>query len=393
MDNASNCNKTAEVLPNMISTFAGEEAHVRCFSHILHLIAQVNVSTTSPANSMFMSFFFRKRKSSKKVKKNADGLDELIDVDEPDNGDEEDDAVALKEIEADDAQLADDDGYVTHGKAVVYSMHEEAIRYMEAEKAISLDKKEINEALGIMPKVAGLARHIHDSGDLKERFDNLVSGDSTLDGSKRTLDRRVPTCWNSDHACLQAHQYFRTQVEQMIGLTGTKLRAYALSERQWKISDDLVDALRIFEEPTRLFSNASVPLIVNVIPAFDDLRLSLEGIRDDDDEENNISPVMRVAAHAALMMVDKYETMSWECPIYYVAIVMCPDRKMQWLKNRPAYDWRTLKYIKDLVIKYFEDKYQTSALPGAPTEEELRSHSQQVCNPVTVVALGTHNMS
>jgi hypothetical protein len=73
--------------------------------------------------------------------------------------------------------------------------------------------------------------------------------------------------------------------------------------------------------------------------------------------------------------------------------VMCPDRKMQWFKNRPAYDRRTLKYIKDLVIKYFEDKYQTSALPGAPTEEELRSRSQQVCNPVTVVALGTHNMS
>ncbi|TEB38919.1 hypothetical protein FA13DRAFT_418005 [Coprinellus micaceus] len=60
--------------------------------------------------------------------------------------------------------------------------------------------------------------------------------------------------------------------------------------------------------------------------------------------------------------------------------VMCPDRKMQWFKNRPAYDRRTLKYIKDLVIKYFEDKYQTSALPGAPTEEELRSRSQQKKN-------------
>jgi hypothetical protein len=56
MDNASNCNKTAEVLPNMISTFAGEEARVRCFSHILHLIAQVNVSTTSPANSVDLMY-------------------------------------------------------------------------------------------------------------------------------------------------------------------------------------------------------------------------------------------------------------------------------------------------------------------------------------------------
>ena len=161
MDNASNCNKTAEVLPNMIPTFPGTEARVRCFNHILHLIAQVKAST-SPAicanliyrfSQMFMSFFFKKRKSSKKVKKNADGLDELIDVDEQGENDEEHDAVALEEIEADDAELADDDGYVTHGKAVVYSMHEEAIQYMEDEKGIFLDKEEADEALGIMPKV------------------------------------------------------------------------------------------------------------------------------------------------------------------------------------------------------------------------------------------------
>ena len=81
---------------------------------------------------------------------------------------------------------------------------------------------------------------------------------------------------------------------------------------------------QIFEEPSRLFSQGNAALIVDVIPAFDNLRLSLEGIRDDNDLENDISPVMRVAAHAALLMVDKYEIFTWDCDIYYIAIGMLP---------------------------------------------------------------------
>ncbi|KAJ2923520.1 hypothetical protein H1R20_g13574, partial [Candolleomyces eurysporus] len=60
----------------------GEEAHIRCFNHILHLIAQV-----------FMSFFFKKRKSSRKIVADGNGGDLLVDsdssVDEEETDEEE----------------------------------------------------------------------------------------------------------------------------------------------------------------------------------------------------------------------------------------------------------------------------------------------------------------
>ncbi|TEB22898.1 hypothetical protein FA13DRAFT_1640620, partial [Coprinellus micaceus] len=304
---------------------------------------------------MFMSFFFKKRKPSKKIKAKADGTEELVDADADVDGydDVEDDEVARDEVEVDDAELADDDGSVAYNKAVVYSMRDEAILAME-DKGIILSTRDVNEALAIMPKVSGLARRVHNSAVLKERFDNLVAGDPTQNGMKHSLDRRVPTRWNSDHACLKAHLHFRKQVEQLTGLSENKLHAYRLTDGQWTITKELVEALAIFEEPSRLFSTASVPLIVDVLPAFDDLRVSLEGLRDY--EEAPISPVLQVAAEAALLMVDKYEKLSWDCDIYYVAVVMCPDRKLQWFKDRD-YDRKTLKYIRELVIKCFNDGY------------------------------------
>lgn len=41
MDNASNCNKLAELLPDYIPTFQGTDARLRCLTHILNLVAKV----------------------------------------------------------------------------------------------------------------------------------------------------------------------------------------------------------------------------------------------------------------------------------------------------------------------------------------------------------------
>jgi len=42
MDNASNCNRLASILPQYIPTFWGELARLRCIDHILNLIAKVS---------------------------------------------------------------------------------------------------------------------------------------------------------------------------------------------------------------------------------------------------------------------------------------------------------------------------------------------------------------
>jgi hypothetical protein len=42
MDNASNCDKLAVVLGDKLPSFEGANARIRCFAHILNLIAKVS---------------------------------------------------------------------------------------------------------------------------------------------------------------------------------------------------------------------------------------------------------------------------------------------------------------------------------------------------------------
>ena len=93
--------------------------------------------------------------------------------------------------------------------------------------------------------MAGLARRVHNNSTLKEKFDTLVSNDKDLPGDKTALDRRVPTQWNSDLTCLDAHLYFRSPVEQLTGAAINKLQAYRLSEEQWNLAETLSAILEV----------------------------------------------------------------------------------------------------------------------------------------------------
>ena len=93
--------------------------------------------------------------------------------------------------------------------------------------------------------MAGLAQHVHENSTLKKKFDTLVSNDKDLPGDKRVLDCCVPTWWNSDLACLDAHQYFRSPVEELTGAAISKLQAYQLPEEQWNLAETLSAILEV----------------------------------------------------------------------------------------------------------------------------------------------------
>ena len=93
--------------------------------------------------------------------------------------------------------------------------------------------------------MTGLAQHVHDNPTLKEKFDILVSNDKDLPGDKTALDHCVPTCWNSDLICLDAHLYFRSPVEQLTGAAINKLQAYWLSDEQWNLAGTLSAILKV----------------------------------------------------------------------------------------------------------------------------------------------------
>ena len=107
-------------------------------------------------------------------------------------------------------------------------------------------------------QVAGLARRVHDGATLKEKFDKLVQEDEELEGSKRALDRRVSTRWNSDLTCLEAHIHFKNVIQQLTGVAANKLQAYRLSDEQWELADDLVEVLMV----SNIFSLHVIMLIL-----------------------------------------------------------------------------------------------------------------------------------
>ncbi|KAJ7659488.1 hypothetical protein B0H17DRAFT_902313, partial [Mycena rosella] len=104
--------------------------------------------------------------------------------------------------------------------------------------------------------------------------------------------------------------------------------------------------------PTKLFSKKETPLTHTVIPMFEDLEPALTKIKSDTEMPN----IIRVAAHAASLVLDKYHSLSDECEVYPVAIVMCPDKKLQWFVKR---GWKTedIEDIRRMVIRRWEMTY------------------------------------
>jgi hypothetical protein len=142
---------------------------------------------------------------------------------------------------------------------------------------------------------------------------------------------------------------------------------------------------QIFDGPMKLFSQSQVPLIMDAVSMLEAIEESMVAVWDDDDTE--LPNVIRVAAQAALLLIDKYSIFISDCELYQIAIgsslklsilvclsnlisqVMCPDCKLKWFKDhgRTA---AQIKEIKKLVIKHWEESYQAA-------EEETPGNEMQ----------------
>lgn len=319
LDNAGNCDTLVKEAKLLLRYFLGMWWRTCCFPHITNLIAKA-----------FVSFFFKtpkKRKTitvaagTKRKRGHARSVTTIHVEEEVSVGD----PLGLDEDEAEQNEIEEtgvledetvDDGQVAHDEQVVKTIKGKAIASM-ALKGITMDSEEERSALQLFPRVAGLAHRVHDSGELKQKFDTLVQADPVLRAEPRTaLTRRVPTRWNSDFNCLDAHLYFRPAVEQLTTVSANKLSAYRLTSEQWDLSDDLVDVLAIFDGPTKLFSRADVPLVMDTIPMLEDMETALKKVRAHEPLPN----VIRIAAEASLLVIDKYYALNDECEVYRIAI-------------------------------------------------------------------------
>jgi hypothetical protein len=78
----------------------------------------------------------------------------------------------------------------------------------------------------------------------------------------------------------------------------------------------LIVYLKLFQDPTLLFSRAELPLICDTIPMLQEVEEALALVR----EHTSLPKVIRVAAHAALMLAEKYHSLNDECEVYRIAI-------------------------------------------------------------------------
>ena len=69
---------------------------------------------------------------------------------------------------------------------------------------------------------------------------------------------------------------------------------------------------QIYKQVSDLFSAAEVPLIYEVIPMLEDMEHELEAVRND----ATLPGVIRVAAHAVLLMIGKYYALTDDCEVY-----------------------------------------------------------------------------
>ncbi|TFY77502.1 hypothetical protein EWM64_g6511 [Hericium alpestre] len=223
-----------------------------------------------------------------------------------------------------------DSAKVAHDEAAVKTISGDALR-LAAEDGITMTESERSEALGLFSK-ASLARKVHDSPTLQEKFElcmntsylNRGNGD---DDQKMRLDRRVPTRWNSDFACLKAHVKFQDSIRLLTAGRHGDLEAYALTPCQFvdkeKLAEELTEVLVIFQEITDLFSRAEVPLVHEVVPMLEDLEHQLDGVYRDVSVPN----VIRIAARAALLMVGKYYALLDDNEVYCIAMERASDKQ------------------------------------------------------------------
>ncbi|KAG2360530.1 hypothetical protein BDR07DRAFT_1486958 [Suillus spraguei] len=173
-----------------------------------------------------------------------------------------------------------------------------------------------HEALGMFPKIAGLARKLHDGLMLQERFEKTVIYKHGDNAQKCCLDRRIPTHWNSDFACLRAHLFFKDEVQIFTSVSENGLHDYALTTAQWKLAEHLVPVLELFNDLTNVFSQADVPLIYEVVPMLKSLKHSLDHVYNATDEP----AIIRIAAKAALQIIGKYYALTDDNEVYWIAI-------------------------------------------------------------------------
>ncbi|EUC66606.1 HAT family dimerization protein, partial [Rhizoctonia solani AG-3 Rhs1AP] len=317
----------------------------------------------------FMTVTARKRKStsakSKLPRKRRRGVKSTLDDDSTireialiESGGDPGEAESEDELEATSVSGEPDDidaAKALHDEYVIMNTMVSALEYARTKLGLNIPETVHTAAQGIITTASKLAKKVHESPQLKHELNACIERVAhQLSTNRRSLARRVATRWNSDYDCLQSCIDLRICVEMLIEDSVNGLDTFRFSEYQWEMMEQLVRVLKIFKEATKMFSQSEVPLVHEVVPMFVRIRRKLERIRDD--QSLGLEPIIRVAAHSSLLVIDKYMNMFEESEVYWIALVMCPNYKLQWLRDN-GFSEGDIAAVRDLVTNRFNQTF------------------------------------
>ncbi|KAF8891068.1 hypothetical protein CPB85DRAFT_1230950, partial [Mucidula mucida] len=171
---------------------------------------------------------------------------------------------------------------------------------------------------------------------------------------------RVPTRWGFEHECLDDHLFFEPAVLSLTATSSLKLLLYRLTESQWNLAAELCDLLEIFIAPTKEFLKNETPLIAKVIGILNNIKHNLKYIAESKKTLAGAlsSPVICITAHAGVLIAEKYLALTSECKIYNIAIVLSPDKRLQWFTPAHGYSAVDVEKIKNTVICRWNELYK-----------------------------------
>ncbi|PIL36561.1 hypothetical protein GSI_00250 [Ganoderma sinense ZZ0214-1] len=325
-DNASNNKTMIEKLVDLLPDFPGEVNHVRCFAHVLNLVAK----------SLIKQFDAEAEHEQAEVGADEQELLELTrDLEDEERTTLAEEAVANAGAEGENTADNTDDEV----DAMAEMSDEEREKFARDVRPVKL----------VMAKICKISfKIIHSTTLLLPAWYASCAAEGL---PEKLLPRDVRTRWNSTFDMLDGALKARVVVDKMTGEKAHGLRAYELSEDEWEIARQLRHVLKVFKDATLFFSRGT-PNLATVIPAMDHIDQVLTTASLNEDEYDD---AIRVACGLAKTTLNAYYSLTDASSAYRIAMILHPRHKTEYFhKLRWSESWRRT------AIKLVTDEYRSS---------------------------------
>ncbi|EFP86205.2 uncharacterized protein PGTG_12161 [Puccinia graminis f. sp. tritici CRL 75-36-700-3] len=348
-DNASN-NKVmvSELKKKKWARFKGETHWIRCFAHVLNLIAQAILRP------------FGSQKKSKTT--NQSGSVPLDDSEDLGSGDEEEDAeeqIQLYSQGADESSLFHEDVDESDNESIAQNDQEEteSLSLDDIENASDEDDSDAYTTEGCkqtLAKFRAIAKKLRYSPNSKDQFRQICRDKGCA--TPHTIERDVRTRWNSTHsqlisiircedAILEWQRHKRHGVD----------RKYYLDQSDFNLARHLAEVMNIFYEITLQISIPGSARLSNIVIFIDQitehLSTAISGTK--------YPPALRNACRVGLKLTNKYYSLTDMSPLYRIAIVLHPSFHDEYFKLanwEPKWISEAIRLTREMWVANYKPK-------------------------------------